>query len=174
MVVKRTTAAEDRQEKRAEDIEGLFGIAQYGLLMTGNFADSGAISKHGSSISSEIAKLAARDTRIAKVVDKAGLIGPYSALLTATIPFVVQILVNHNVIPVEQVVLLKNTGVVPPAVLEADMKREIAKITAQAIQDQQRAEEELRDILQDQQRAEEELRVLQESIDRMEAGKVDA
>ena len=59
-------------------------------------ADSCAMVQYGPALANATAELAANDPRIAAVLDKISVIGPYSALLGVVIPLSLQIVVNHS------------------------------------------------------------------------------
>lgn len=122
---------------RAEGLNGLFQIGAAGCMMAGQYADAGAFSKHGPTISDEAAKLAETNESFAKTLDYITAIGPYAGLLTAVVPFVLQILVNHHRLPAEP---LQQLGVDNPAVMEAKMKADMLKQAREALAAQAEAE----------------------------------
>src|SRR6185437_487111 len=116
-------------EKRTEGLNGLGQLAQGLLLMTGQYADAAAIGMHFGGIASEVAKIAESNETVAKPVDFLIEVGPYGALIQATIPFVMQILANHKVIKADALV---GSNVVPPEVLDAQMKAQMMRTQALA------------------------------------------
>lgn len=135
----------DRQlsigELRQEAVDGIFQIVGLGCIITGQYADAGAISMHGPPIAQEVASLAEKNEQIAKGVDALLQVGPYAGLVAAVMPLVLQLMVNHNVVPAEK---LANANVVKPEVLEAQVKTHMARQAMEAMQAQKAAEEELR------------------------------
>lgn len=123
-------------EKRTEGLNGLGQLAQGLLLMTGQYADAAAVGLHFGGIASEVAKIADSNETVAKPIDFLIEVGPYGALIQATIPFVMQILANHKVIKADA---LMGSNVVPPDVLEAQMKAQIMRTQALAMREQQAA-----------------------------------
>lgn len=125
----------DITEVRTEAVTALGSFAQLPLMLTGQYADMGAVTVHWPKISGEIAKLAATNEQIARLVDPLMQVGPYAGLITAVLPFAVQIGVNHGRIAPGAM------GSVPAATLESQIKAEIAKSELHALQVQQEAEE---------------------------------
>jgi hypothetical protein len=120
-------------------LEGLLGLAQLGqgiCLMTGLHADAMAIGKLFPPVAREIANIADDNESIAQPLDFIIKIGPYGALIAAAMPFVMQILANHGVVDAANAA---GQGIVPPAVLEAQMKAEVMRMQAEAMRDQQQA-----------------------------------
>lgn len=123
-------------EKRTEGLNGLGQLAQGLLLMTGQYADAAAVGMHFGGIASEVARIADSNETIAKPVDFLIEVGPYGALIQATIPFVLQILANHKVIKADALI---GSNVVPPDVLDAQMKAQIMRTQALAKREQMAA-----------------------------------
>lgn len=114
--------------EREEAINGIFQIGASGLLMFGQTADAGAISIHGPAIAHETAVLADNNTGLAKIVDYITAVGPYAALFAASMPLVLQILVNHKKLPAAP---LSQFGVMEPNVMAA--KAEVEAMRQQEI-----------------------------------------
>lgn len=131
----------EQGEKREEAILGGFQIAALGAVTFGQFADSGAISMHGESISHEMAVLAEDNEQFATSIDSFLKVGPYAALIGAVLPLALQLLVNHNLIPQK---FIPGGQVVPPDMLEAQVKTELIQMQMEAMRAQAEAEEELR------------------------------
>lgn len=127
-------------EKREDAVNGLFQIAGLGMIMAGQFSDAGAISLHSPAISHEVAVLAEDNTQIAQYIDRLLQVGPYAALVTAVAPLALQLIVNHGIIKPEKV---SGQGIVPPDILESQVKTEMARMQMEAIQQQREAEREL-------------------------------
>lgn len=127
-------------EKREDAVNGLFQIAGLGMIMAGQFADAGAISLHSPAVSHEVAVLAEDNSQIAGYIDRLLQVGPYAALVTAIAPLALQLVVNHGIIKPEKV---SGQGIVPPDILESQVKTEMARMQMEAIRQQQEAEKEL-------------------------------
>lgn len=122
-----TSSRQVKRDERAEAVNGLFQLGQFGCIMTGQYADAAAIGLHGEKISGEIVKLANQNERIGKAVDYLNEVGPYAGLITAVMPLVLQLLANHKRIPAGKV-----PGVSDPEVLTAQMQASLARQAAEA------------------------------------------
>ena len=142
--VKRTaakkTVVSTKTQERAESVNGFGQLAQAVLLMTKQPADAGAVAAHWPNISLEIAKLADTDERVAKMIDNLETVGPYAGIITAVMPFALQILVNHDRIPAESV---SGMGVVSKRTMAANVNVSIAAAEMEAIEREKEALEEL-------------------------------
>lgn len=98
----RPTVKDKKTRERAEGIGGLFQLAAFGLLVSGQRADAIAVASHGPNIATETAKIADTNEQFARVADQLADMGPYGALITAVTPMIVQILVNHGRLKAEQ------------------------------------------------------------------------
>lgn len=148
----RDTARETRQVQRKQEAvskktkeraEGLIGIAQlasFGCIIKGQYADAGAIAKHGPNLALEAAKLGESNDQVGKALDTLNATGPYAGLIAVGLPLVLQLLANHGKIKPEAVA---GAGVVSPASLEAETKTSMMKQQAEALRAQQAAEREL-------------------------------
>jgi hypothetical protein len=119
--------------------EGLMGLAQLGqgvCLMSGLYADAMTIGKFFPPVAVEVANIADDNESVAQPLDFIIKIGPYGALIAAAMPFVMQILANHGVIDATKAA---GQGIVPPQVLEAQMKAEMMRMQAEAMREQQQA-----------------------------------
>jgi hypothetical protein len=125
--------------ERAEGLEGWFSIAQVACIAKGWNADAGAIGIHGKKLAAETARVADGVEPIGKVLDMLSMTGPYAALMTAALPFAVQIAMNHKIIP--ETLALEGTQ--PPKALEAQVKAQIAVAQMHAINMQKEAEAQL-------------------------------
>lgn len=139
--VRAERASVQQREQRKEGIAGLFQLVSLPLILSGKYADAGAVATHAPTISEETAKLAETDERIAKAIDKLIMMGPYAGLVAAVVPLALQILVNHNRLPYGQA--LQQFGVIPPTMLETRMQADLARQQAELIRDQAAAEREL-------------------------------
>lgn len=140
-----SSPARTKREERLEAVGGLGQLAQAGLIMTGQFADAGAVGLHFGRIASEVVSLAETDTRVAAVIEPLLNIGPYAALVTAMLPLAMQILVNHGKAKPGAL------GTVSPATLESQIKTALAKAELEQVIQQKAAEEEAARIQQEMQ-----------------------
>lgn len=129
------------EERRTEAVGGAFQIAQYICLAFANFSDAGAIGRHAPLMTKETVALAGKNKQVASKVDLLIEIGPWTGIIAAGLPFVMQILVNHGIFKAEK---FANAGVVTPESLEYEMKTALMKQQMEAMRAQQEAEEELR------------------------------
>lgn len=119
--------------------EGLLGLAQIGqgiLWMVGQYADAAAIGQHWPPVAQELANVADTSDFVAKPIDFLIEVGPYGGLIAALLPLGLQIAANHGWVDATKLV---GQGVVPPDVLEAQMKAQVAKMQADAMRAQQEA-----------------------------------
>lgn len=130
-------------EQREEAVNGIWQIVGLGCIIAGQYADAGAISMHSPPISHEVAELAEKNDQIAKGVDVLLQVGPYAALIGACMPLVMQLLVNHDVLPADK---MAGANVVKPEVLESQVKTQMARQAMAAMQAQKDAEEELKEM----------------------------
>jgi hypothetical protein len=123
-------------QKREEGLNGVGQLGIAGCLLAKQYADAGAIGKHWPRVSHELAALSDTNEGVAKVVDLVTEIGPYGALLLAVMPLIMQLAANHGMIKADNAL---GGDIVPPAVLEAQMKADIATMQAEALRQQQQA-----------------------------------
>jgi hypothetical protein len=136
--VKQTAAAKSASDitaARTEAVTALGQFAQVPLMIMKQHADVGAIDLHWKNISGEIAKLAASNEQVAKIVDPLMTVGPYAGIITAVMPLAVQILVNHGRIPAGA------AGSVPATTLSSQVESAIAERELQALTIQRDAEQ---------------------------------
>lgn len=129
-----------KREERATSVRSLFELAQFGCLSFGQYADAGAFALHGPAAAPQLAELAEINPWIAKGIDSLDIIGPWAGLLTALMPLTLQILVNHNRVPLERVASL---GVQSPAALNAQAQAQLAEMQIAALAQQRESEERL-------------------------------
>jgi hypothetical protein len=135
---------------RADALTGLGQLAQVPLIATKQFADAGAVSLYWPDVSTEIAKLAESQPAIAKLVDPLLQIGPYTGLVMAVLPFILQIGVNHKFLTPGAM------GTVPATTLSAQVESSLAKQELEALTIQRDAEREaaaMRKDIEDSRRA---------------------
>jgi len=130
------TSAQSLTEQRNDGLLGLASLGAGVCLMFGQYADAMTVNKFFPPIAREVAKIADTNESVAKPIDFIIKVGPYGALLAALIPFSLQIMANHQIIDASRAL---GQGIVPPEVLEAQMKAEVARMQAEAIMAQQQA-----------------------------------
>lgn len=135
-----TTADSKVLAKRTEGVEGGFQIVALAATAVGYHADAAAIGMHAEAISPEVAKLADENAAIAKGIDFITENGPYAALITVSLPLVLQLCVNHGLIKAEK---FAGSGVVNPGVLEAQYKLRMTQKATEMLKEQKRLEDEL-------------------------------
>jgi hypothetical protein len=127
-------------ELREEAANGFFQMAGLGCIIFSQFSDAGAINMHGPAISHVAAKMAQTNELMAKGLDSLLTVGPYTEIIGVTLPLVLQLLVNHKVMPAEMVA---GANVVRPEVLESQVKTQLAMQAMEAMKAQQHAEQEM-------------------------------
>jgi hypothetical protein len=129
-------ALDEITKARTEAVTELGQFVQLPLMLTKQYADVGAISLHWPKISGEIGKLAATNEQIAKLVDPLMTVGPYAGLITAVMPLVAQIAVNHGRVSAG----VANT--VPASTLSSQIETAMAQSELEALKIQRDAEKE--------------------------------
>lgn len=142
--------------------DGLLGLAQLGqglCMVFGQYADAATIGTYFPPIAAELANVADGNDSIAKPIDFLIEVGPYGGLVAAVLPFALQVAANHGLVKAEN---LAGQGVVPPQVLESQMKAQVARMQADAMRQQreavleaQRVEAELNEMMRDEYAAQE-------------------
>lgn len=133
------TPAEPDKTLTQRRTEGLNGLAQLGQLLcvgTGQLADAAAIGMHFPPLAKATADLAEDHEGLGKTLDYLIQFGPYTALVAAAAPLVLQLLANHKVVDAGS---LASQGVVSPDVLESRMRADIAQMQAQAKMEEMQA-----------------------------------
>jgi hypothetical protein len=125
---------------RETELTGYLQVGSLVCVMKGWYADAGALSVHGPAFVHELADMAEHDEKVAKIVDYFVTAGPYSKLLAAALPLILQFGVNHGRISADAA---GSGGIVPPETLEARVKADIARIQAEAIREAREAQAEL-------------------------------
>ncbi len=127
------------QSSRDRREQGLVGLAQLGqgiCLMTGLYADAGAVGRHAPPVAHELANCAEGREWLSKPIDLLIEVGPFGALVAAALPLTLQIMANHGKIDPSRMV---GQGIVPPEVLEAQMRADVARMQAEALREQREA-----------------------------------
>lgn len=105
----------------APAIEGLFQLIAFPVAFAYP-ADAAAIAHYSPGIAKELDALAQVRPEVAAALDRVLSVGPYGAVIAATLPLVIQLLVNHGVIPIGAVAsfgvvpkekILRDLGIVP-------------------------------------------------------------
>lgn len=128
---------------RHEAATGIFQLVGFGLIVTRQYADAGAIGLHSGPITDELVKLSESNETIGKALDYLTEAGPYAGLIVAVMPLALQIMANHGLVKAE---LVAGGGVVPPQALESQVRADMARQAAEALRAQQTAEAELASI----------------------------
>lgn len=134
--------AQGQLAKRVEGVNGVFQLAGLACMTTGNLADAAAIGQHGPNVSVELAKIAETNEKVGRIIDRLTDMGPYGALVTALMPLVTQILVNHKVMQPGVM------GSVPRETLEEGLKAEIALQHMELLRKQKQMHEEAKQMRQ--------------------------
>lgn len=137
------------QNEREEGLNGLFQVASAVSIMFGQWADAGAYSLHGPNVSRETATLATRYERVGNALDALSQVGPFTAILGAAMPMILQIAANHKRLPADK---LANLGVVSPEVLEGQMRLETARQEMEMRKQMQAQEDAMKDALAEMQK----------------------
>lgn len=124
-------------DQREQAMLGLFQGGQAIALFTKQYADAAAIGAHAQPISHEVSALAATDDNVANAVDKLLVVGPYTALAMAVLPFAMQLAVNHGLLPAGKI-----PGTTDPKVLSARVEADLTQAAADQLQEARLAQEE--------------------------------
>lgn len=138
---KAVSARPTKADARAEGLNGLFQLGSAVCLMLGQAPDAAACAKHGPNISREAANLAETNEKLGEILDYITSAGPYAGLITAIVPFGLQIMVNHGRLPAGP---LANMGIEDPQTLKSQMEAEALRAHTAMLRAQADAEAELR------------------------------
>lgn len=94
----RSTTTRSKAPDFRPGINGIFQLVAAPLAFTAPL-DAYAVATHGPNIAEALNDLAQERPEVAMVLQRILAVGPYGALLAATVPLVVQLLHNHGVIP---------------------------------------------------------------------------
>jgi hypothetical protein len=119
---------------RTDALNGFGQLAQVPLIATKMYADAGAVGQYWPKIAKEIANLADSQDQIAKLIDPLIQVGPYTGLITAVLPFVLQIGVNHGRVSAGAM------GTVPKETLSSQVETALAQAQLEALKTQRDAE----------------------------------
>lgn len=140
----KTSSGVDTRSQKEKRLEGLQGFGQLGqglCMMTQQWSDAAAIGQHWGPIALELSNIAETNKYVASGVDFLIEVGPYGALITAVMPLALQLMANHKMVDATR---MGSLGVVPPEVLEAQMKAQVLRMQAEAMKAQQMALDEAR------------------------------
>lgn len=118
-----------KAKERTEGLLGWMQLASLPLMFAGRHADVGALALHGPPLCAEVAKLGDDNAKIGEAIDRFTALGPYAGVLSAAIPLLVQIGINHGRVAAEAGAQF---GAVSKATLEAQVRAKMAAGEAQA------------------------------------------
>ncbi|MBO2460980.1 hypothetical protein [Actinomadura violacea] len=123
--------APKKTEAKKDYTEELTGLVQTLWMATAAFApaDAGAIQVHGSNVVKAWNDLAQENSQVAKGIEFLTTGSMYGAVVATTAPLVMQLLVNHNVLPHERLAPL---GVQSPEALAGLTEQTVAGMASQA------------------------------------------
>jgi hypothetical protein len=104
------------------------------------YADVGTLAAHWPGVAAEIAKLADSQPQIAKLIDPLIQVGPYTGLIAALLPFVMQVGVNHKLLAPGAM------GTLPAATISAQVEGALARQELDALRTQYEAEKTSREL----------------------------
>jgi hypothetical protein len=148
------TPSQEMDAKTQERKDGLDAYIQTGvalLMLSRQYADAQATAIHGPRVTTEVAKLCNRYEKMAGAIDKAIAAGPLAGLITAALPWAMQLAVNHGL--VRNPGVLAGMGVQPKESLEAEGRKAELDMIRRAVEAQRQYESEqaaLAEFVQDQ------------------------
>ena len=120
--------------ERTDALNGIAQIVQLPLIAIHWYADVGALTIHWPNVAREVATLAESQEKIAALIDPLIRIGPYTALIAAGLPLVMQVAVNHGTMPAGAM------GTVPATALAAQVETAMAQQELESLRLQMEAE----------------------------------
>lgn len=126
--------------ERESALAELGGLAQVPLIALRQYADAGTVSMHWPNIATELALLAEKQPQVAKVIDPLRQVGPYAGIITAVLPLILQVGVNHGRVNPGAM------GTVPATVISAQVESNLAVQELEALKIQRDAEKQARDM----------------------------
>lgn len=130
-----------RLQEREDSVNGVLQTASFMCVLTGQYADSGALGLHGPRVAHELAVVAEDSEPIGNALDYLNKVGPYTSLILAVMPLVFQIAVNHGMGNAQA---MAGVGVQPPEQLAMQVQTQMAAQAAEQIRAKREADEELR------------------------------
>lgn len=122
------------KEKRTDGLNDLGQLGQGACMILGQWADAAAIGMHWEGISTALADVAEEYDVVAAPIDFLIKVGPLSAVALAVLPLALQIGANHRLLDAEKMV---GQNVIPPEILEAQMRAQVAKAHTQALRERE-------------------------------------
>src|SRR6516164_1380644 len=129
---KSPVAIPKKTKERADGLAGIGQLLSAGLLFARQHADAGAVYKFWHDISLESAKIAEDNAKFGEFLDSLTAVGPYAGLITAALPLVMQVMVNHDKMEVTSVA---NLGCVSKETMRAQVQKEIMAAEMQAMRE---------------------------------------
>lgn len=140
----KTIAIEDLHSQREDGLNGLFQMISVVAMAFGAWADAGAINAHGPGLTTETVKLADKYESIGKGLDALSQVGPFTGVITAGAPLIIQLCANHKILSATQSAQL---GATDPQVLAQQMQlktqREAVAMQRELIELRRQANEEM-------------------------------
>jgi hypothetical protein len=130
----KVTSTPSLTRARTDTLVGLGQLAQVPLVATKQYADAGAVALYWPTIAKEVAILAESQEAIANIIDPLMKVGPYTGLVAAILPLILQIGVNHGRIQPGAM------GTVPASTLSAQIETALAQGELEALKTQVQAE----------------------------------
>ena len=128
-----STPGKSLKQARKEGLEGLGQLGQGLCILGGQYADAATIGKYWPPLAGEVAELAETYEVLQGPVDLLIRVGPFGSLIALGMPMVMQFLANHGVIDAKRAI---GGNIVPPEVLESQMRADIARMQAEAQREQ--------------------------------------
>ena len=138
------TVHRSRNELRREALTGIGQLGSLVAVIRGQYADAGAIAEHGPKLSAEIANLGDGNETIASWLDYLCQSGPYMGLLSAGLPFLLQLGVNHG--KIDYTKLPPDSGIKDTVVLEKRVKAEMEFARAKILEEIREIEQRTRSL----------------------------
>ncbi|MEU0398358.1 hypothetical protein ABZ208_37570 [Streptomyces sp. NPDC006208] len=136
------TAGTSQHRRYEEGVQGLLQIPAMALSFV-NPVDGFCVAHHTPPISKAVADLAIERPEVAAALDKVLSVGPYGALLGATLPLVIQLMHNHGMVPES---MAKAMGATPKKDIERHLKLVPQTETTPQYDDIPEMSEELHDV----------------------------
>lgn len=143
----KTVTPERLQKDRVDAVNGVFQFGSVIAMAFGKWADAGAINTYGPGITTETVKIADRYDSVAKGIDALAQVGPWTGLITAVTPLIIQLAANHKMLSEHQAAVL---GATNPEVLSQQMQvkanREAIRIQMEIAEEKRRMAEEMAEL----------------------------
>lgn len=139
---KRQEDSAEVQKLREDGLKDVFTMGAGIAMMFGQWADAGTLQKFGPKVSHEAVEFSKSYPVIVPILDWLAKATPAASLLGTMLPMVMQILTNHGRFEADR---MATVGVVPPAMLEQEMRAEVMRMHTEALKEQQAAQQALYD-----------------------------